>query len=598
MYTNKANILMTCSSRILTLFIRSHVPRVSLSHSGILLSSQLERKPRNTSCLVESQLVLGNTLLKGKAGSYSPVIQKAFYKTKEEVPVPFQVQLNKKIISLKTVQDQLSLYDSESFMNVVNRVSLLFNISRIVERDKKQLHLFRKIKSESHALSGTYIRLLDSLSADIFRCSPRCLANMMWSLGKLEEKSHCLLQVCEETIMSCDLSSFTQPDICQIVKGCSLLGIKGNKILLTLEEAILSGEIAISDFKNRDLILVVMSFAKNDSGSETLFNHFQSEILSRDLTVYESRQLAGFVWSFAKRTLSCSSDLFDQIESEVLRRGTDTMHNVPTLMLLWSYAKVGMGSDRLFSAFDKYLVARGLQAFANTGIVQLAWSYAKKGLKDAGLYAVVENEVLGRGMSVFQDYQLVVLLWSFTKAEKFDTELVKSVSQEFLQRDVKQLRGDHLSQLAWTLGRAGIKIPELFNSIGQVVKYCPPDMTLSQMIALIRGFVEAKEGSSELFDYFRLAIMKDIKVLSADNICEVLWCFSEGKSASNRPDVFSTIAEEILCRGIASFSTVQLAKIKQCFLAVEEGSDGHEQLLEMLQNVDNEDKDAQQEKTR
>lgn len=597
MYTNKAYILMTCSSRTLSLFTRCHIPRVFLSHSSILLSSQLERKPRNSSCVIESRLALGTTLLKGKAGSSFPLMQKAYYKTKAEVPVPFQVQLNKKIISLKTVQDQLSLYDSESFMNVVNRVSLLFNIARIVARDKRQLHLFRKIKSESHALSGSYIRLLDSLSADISRCSPRCLANMMWSLGKIEEKSHCLLQICEETILSCDLISFTQPDIFQIVKGCSLLGIQGNKIFLKLEEAILNGEIAISDFKDRDLTLVVMSFAKNESGSETLFNHFQSEILARDLTAYESRQLAGFVWSFAKQTLSCSSDLFDQIESEVLRRGTKTVQNVPTLMLLWSFAKMGLGSERLFSAFDSNLVARGLQAFATTGVVQLVWSFAKRGLKDAGLYAVVENEVLARGMSVFQDYQLVVLLWSFTKAEKFDTELVRNVSHEFLQRDVKQLRGDHLSQLAWTLGRAGIKMPELFDSIGQVVKNCPPDMTSSQLIALIRGFVEAKEGSSELFDYFRLALLKDIKALSADNICEVLWCFSECKSPSNRPDVFSTIAKEILCRGIASFNTVQLAKIKQCFLAVKEGSDCSEQLLEMLQNVDIDDKDAQEENT-
>lgn len=596
MYTNKATILTTCSLRILSLFTRSHVPRVSLSHSRILLSSQLERKPRNF--VIESRLVLGTTLLKGKVGGHSPVIQQVYYKTKAEDSVPFQVQLNKKIISLKTVQDQLKLYDSESFLNIVNRVSLLFNIARIVARDKKQLHLLRKIKGESHFLSGAYVSLLDSLSADISRCSPRCLANMMWSLGNIEEKNHCLLKICEETILSCDLSSFTQPDIFQIVKGCSLLGIQGKKIFLKLEEAILNGEIAISDFKDPDLTLVVVSFAKNDSGSETLFNHFQSEILSRDLTAYESHQLAGFVWSFAKRTVSCPSELFDQIENEVLQRGTKTVHNVPTLMLLWSFAKVGMGSERFFSAFDSDLVTRGLQAFDNVGMVQLVWCFAKRGFKDAGLYAVVENEVLWRGMSAFQDYQLVILLCSFAKAEKYDAELVKSVSHEFRQRDVKQLEGDHLSQLAWALGRARVKIPELFDSIEQVIiKCCPLDMTSSQMIALIRGFVEAKEGSSELFDYFRLAIMKDIKALSAVNICEVLWCFSEGKSTGNRSDVFCTIAEEILCRGIASFNTVQLVKIKHCFLAMEEGSDYHEQLLEMLQNVDIEDKDAQEENT-
>ena len=597
---------MTCSSRTLSLFTWSHVPSVSVSHSRILLLSHLERKPRNTSCVIESRLVLGTTLLKGKVGGYSPVVQKAYYKTKTEALVPFQVQLNKKIISLKTVQDQLKLYDSESFMNVVNRVSLLFNIARIVTRDKTQLQLLREIKFESHALSGTYVSLLDSLSADIFRCSPRCLANIMWSLGNIEEKSHCLLQSCEETIMSFDLGSFTQPDIFQIVKGYSLLGIQGKKIFLKLEEAILNGEIAISDFKDDDLTLVVVSFAKNDSGSETLFNHFQSEILSRDLTACKSHQLAGFVWSFAKRTVFCLSELFNQIENEVLRRGTKTVHNVPALMLLWSFAKVGMGSERLFSAFDGDLVTSGLQAFNNVGVVQLVWSFAKRGFKDAGLYAVVENEVLCRGMSVFQDHQLVVLLWSFTKAEKCDGELVKTVSHEFLQRDVKQLADDHLSQLAWTLGRSRINIPELFDSIEQaIIKRCPLVMTPRQINALVRGFVEAEEGSSELFDYFRLAIMKDIKALSTYDICEVLWCFSEARKRqigcfqyhSNGNSIFSTIAKEILCRGIASFNTVQVVKIKHCFLAVEEGSDCCEQLLVMLQHVDIEDKDAQEENT-
>lgn len=579
MYANKANVLATCSSRALSLFARSHDPRVSLSQTRRLLSI-LERKPSNI--ITTSPQVLGTTLLKWEVGGHVPVIQQAYYKTKAKDPLHVQVQLNKKILSLKTVQDQLRLFNSEPSMNIVNRVSLLFNIARIAGRDKKQLQLLRQIKSESHVLSMAYVNLLDSISADISQCSPRCLANVMWSLGNIKERSHCLLQICEETIISCDMSSFTQPDIFQIVKGCSLLGIQRMKIFRKLQEAILNGEVAISEFKDRDLTLVVVSFAKNDSGNEILFNHFQSEILSRNLMAYDSHQLAGFVWSFAKRTVSCPNQLFDQIEDEVLQRGTSTMQNVPTVMLLWSFAKVGMGSERLFSAFDSELAVRGLQAFDNVGLVQLVWSFAKKGFKDAGLYELVEDEVLQRGMSVFQDHQLVVLLWSFIKAEKCDAKLVKIVSHEFLQRDVKQLEGDHLSQLAWTLGRARIKFPELYESIERVVtQCCPPAMTESQMIALMRGFVEAEEGSTELFDYFRLAIMKDIKSLSGDNICEVLWCFSEDKG--NRSAVFSAIEKEIHCRGIASFNTVQLKKIKHCFLTVEEGS---KELLEMLQDVD------------
>lgn len=588
MHMCKVKVLANCSSRTLPLFTRNHVPRVSLSQTRILLSSW-KRKPSDV--VATSQLLLGSTVLKGKVGILVPVIAQAYHTTKPRDPaLPGQVQLNQKIISLKTVEDQLKLYESvECPLNVVNRVSLLYNIAKIVRRNKKQMQVLRQIRNESnvHVLNGAYVKLLDSISADISRCFPRCLANVMWSLGNIKEENHCLLQSCEDKIVSCDMSSFTQPDIFQIVKGCSLLGTKRMKLFLKLEEAILNGGVAISEFKDHDLTLVVVSFAKDGSGSETLFNFFQSEILSRNLMTYDSHQLAGFVWAFAKRRQSCLSELFEQIENEVLRRGASTMQSVPMSMLLSSFAKVGMGSESLFSAFDSELVTRGLQTCDNTGLVQIMWSFAKRGIKDAGVYNVVENEVLQRGMSAFQNHQLVVLLWSFIKAEKCDAELVKIASDEFLQRDVKQLQGDHLSQLVWTLGRARIKNSELFDSIEQVITQCRPlKMKSFEIIALMRGYVEAKEGSSELFDYLRCEIIRDIETLSGDEISEVLWCFSEGKV--NTPALFSAIEKEIHFRGIESFNTTQLKKIKQCFLTVGEGS---EELFELLKNVDIEDKE-------
>lgn len=65
------------------------------------------------------------------------------------------------------------------------------------------------------------------------------------------------------------------------------------------------------------------------------------------------------------------------------------------------------------------------------------------------------------------------------------------------------------------------------------------------MIVLVRGFVEVEEESSELFDYFRFVILKDMKILSVDSICEVLWCFFKGKFIINRLEVFSIIVKEI-----------------------------------------------------
>ena len=305
-----------------------------------------------------------------------------------------------------------------------------------------------------------------------------------------------------------------------------------------------NGEVDISEYGERKLTTVLHWFAISDSGNEILFNHFQDEILSRNLMAYNIDNLIATAWSFAQIKVIYPNELFVQIENEVLRRGTRTMSNALMVMLVWAFAR--------------------------------------KGFKDADLYEAVENEVLQRGMSVFLDHLLVLLLWSFTKAKRHNTELVNIVSQEFLQRDVKQLDGRCLSKLAWSLGRAKIKSPELFNSIEQAVTQCPPlGMTASEMCVLVRGFVEAKEESSELLNYFRDVIITGIKSLNGYDIGEVLWCFSEDQG--NRSIVFSAIEKEILCRGIGSFNKVECHIIKHHFLTAGEGS---KELLQMLKKVD------------
>ena len=182
-------------------------------------------------------------------------------------------------------------------------------------------------KKSLQGQGSAYMELLESLSTNISQCHPQGLANMMWALGKLGEKDHKLVEVCEKRILSFDINIFKNAGLCQIVNGCTNLNMKKSEIFRKLEEVIINGQLRISTFDNHLLSVTLLSYAKTQNGSAALFHIFMEEILSRNFSRIESRALAAFVWSSAKMEFK-EDQLFHQIEEEILRRGTKDLHNV------------------------------------------------------------------------------------------------------------------------------------------------------------------------------------------------------------------------------------------------------------------------------
>ena len=93
-------------------------------------------------------------------------------------------------------------------------------------REKQNLVLEQQRNSQDN----TYMDLLESISKDISKCKPRGLSNVIWALGKLQEKDHKLVKVCEKEIISCDIVAFNNANICQIMNGCANLNMTTSEI--------------------------------------------------------------------------------------------------------------------------------------------------------------------------------------------------------------------------------------------------------------------------------------------------------------------------------------------------------------------------------
>jgi len=495
-------------------------------------------------------------------------------------PSEDDIKINKEILSLKTVIEQFELFESiKSSVSIVNRATMLYNIAKITGRNGNQRRVLKQEKGKSReALNSAYLELLDSISKDITKCLPWDLANVMWALGKLEEKNHELVQVCERAILSRGITAFGDVGICQIVNGCIHLDLTASGIAFALQESICNGQLKISNFNNQLLAAMLLLFAKSDRCAvHGLFHILLEEILSRDFLLMASGDLALFVWSFAKKELKADT-LFDRVEEEILRRGTANLERRGLVQILWAFSKAKKGGKQLFDIMDNELASSGVEGFNNSALSQIVWSFATRDVTNAKVFYLVRDEVFTRDVCIFQVHQLVLILYSFVFARRQDNRLVEEIESELLTRDVAQFDNGHLCQVVWSLGRARKWDSKMFDVIEQIVfQRGLHQFPKSQKFMLLRGYVEAKRLTERLYEGLQVSFLKSsFSKLTAREIYILAWCFSEAENNTgpliNAGQLFDTLEREILTRGKILFKGQQLNRIKKGFRKVGKGT--------------------------
>ena len=487
-------------------------------------------------------------------------------------------KINKVILSLKTVKEQFELFESiKKSASIVNRVTMLYSIAKITVRNGNQRRVLEQEKGKSRqALNCTYLELLDSTSKDIAKCQPRELANVVWALGKLGEKDHELVQVCERAILSRGITAFSNGETCQIVSGSVNLDLTASEISSTLQESICNGQLKISNFNNQSLCAMLLLFVKSDGCAVGLFDILLEEILSRDFLVMDSGGLSLFVWSFAKKEFKAHS-LFDKVEEEILRRGTVNLERRVLVQILWAFSKAKKGGQQLFSIIDKELASRGVERFDISELLQIVWSFATRDVTNAKVFDLVRDKVFTRGVGMFQVHQLVLLLYSFVSARRQDKKIVKEIERELLTRDVEQFDNGNLCQVAWSLGRTRKSDSKMFDVIEEsVFQRGLHQFSKVQKFMLLRGYVDAKRGSRKLYEALQISFLKSsFSKLTARDVSEIVWCFSMAENDSGpliNAGLFDKLERDILTKGKLFFKEQQLNQIKKGFRKVGKGT--------------------------
>ena len=378
---------------------------------------------------------------------------------------------------------------------------MLHRIAKITKRDGSQRRVLEQEKAKSRqVLNSAYLELLDSISKDIAKCQPGHLTLVFWSLGKLEEKDHGLVQVCERAILSHDITAFDNVKINQIVRGSLSLDLTASKLSSMLQKYVRYGQLKICNFENKLLAAMLMLFTKSDGCAVKLFDIFLEEILSGDFLLMDSGALAMFVWSFTKMKLKADT-LFVKVEKEILRRGAANFERRDLVLILWSFRKARKGGKQLFNIMDNELALRGVEGFVHSELSLIVWFFATRNGENAKVFDLVKDEVFNRGVGTFQVHELVLILYSFVYARREDDKLLNKIEEELLSKDVEQFNDNILCRVAWPLGKARKWDSKMFDVIETgVLQRDLQQFSKREKFLLLRGFVEAKRGSRKLYE--------------------------------------------------------------------------------------------------
>ena len=359
--------------------------------------------------------------------------------TSRKAPRLREKEIQKEIRSKNTVGDLLDSYLSwKDEGSLKNNVTLLNYIAKIAVRSKgKETNevLEEERKKSRDGKESAYMKILDFISENVSSSNDYCSSNLaivMWSLGKIQEKDHILVKVCEEEIILHGITAFNQQAICVLIlTGCADLRLKHSRVYQQVEEAILTGEINLDLCENHYLSGILSSFSKVGCGSLELFEKLGDNLVQRDFTSFEDKDLGHFLHTFAIMGIF-PDQLFNQMEKEILRRTPNNLSLPVLTKILQAFTLANKGSEELFTLFEQQITAQRIKdsRLHLHCLCWITWAFATRGMTQSKVFQLVAEEMSSRGLHKFKMRGLSLCLYSFVSSENLSQEHLRKLETE------------------------------------------------------------------------------------------------------------------------------------------------------------------------
>ena len=436
---------------------------------------------------------------------------------------------------------------------------MLHRIAKITERDKKQKQMLKMVQQRENS---PYLELLESITGVIPKCQPWDLANLMWALGKIEEKEHKLVEVCEKEILSHGIVAFDNAHICQIVNGCANLNLKTSRIFGSLQEAILNGQLKIEDFEDLQLRTVLLSFCKIENVSG-ICHIVLKEILSRGISKYQPRELANLMWALGQ-IREKEHKLIEVCEKEILSRGIVAFDSAGISQIVNGCANLNLKTSRIFGSLQEAILNGQLKIedFEDFQLRTVLLSFCK--IENvSGICHIVLKEILSRGISKCQPRELANLMWALGQIREKEHKLVEVCEKEILSRGIVAFDSAGIWQIVNGCANLNLKTSRIFGSLQEAIlngQLKIEDFEDSELYGMLLLFCKTNNGSAGMFDVVLKEILsRDISKCQPRDLANLMWAL--GQIGEKEHKLVEVCEKQILSRDIMAFSNAYICQI-------------------------------------
>mmetsp|Transcript_25345 Transcript_25345/g.28932 ORF Transcript_25345/g.28932 Transcript_25345/m.28932 type:complete len:468 (+) Transcript_25345:126-1529(+) len=342
----------------------------------------------------------------------SGALQRRYVGTKAEGQQSRRLNTNSVINKIRDCQDfeelfQLQNYPEENYFFISHYWNKAFNLIYIPSE-------CQKIRNNPELLKPIVKITLDS--GDRLN-NPVSLGIIIKAIAKITLRTRSpivestkVFQVLERNIMKeARNGRFALRSCSDILWTLAKMNRKSHQLFSIMETQILE---STDEFNPMLIANILWAYSKIGHSAPKLFD-FVSLVATKKIDTFNSQEIANTMWAYAtiRHSSPSSKLLFDTI-SFIAMENLQTFNSISIAKLMWAYAAIGYSVPKLFDAM-LHIIIEKLDTFSSQEISNVMWAYATVGYDD--IDSTTLRTILYEATSILEEFEVqesIKLVWS------------------------------------------------------------------------------------------------------------------------------------------------------------------------------------------
>eukprot|EP01025_Chloroclados_australasicus_P049646 TRINITY_DN5667_c0_g1_i1.p1 TRINITY_DN5667_c0_g1~~TRINITY_DN5667_c0_g1_i1.p1 ORF type:complete len:648 (+),score=63.40 TRINITY_DN5667_c0_g1_i1:77-1945(+) len=324
------------------------------------------------------------------------------------------------------------------------------------------------------------------------------------------------------------ISQFNVQQIAQVVWALATLGLKNQEFYIQSVNRVMGQFLdpqASRNYNQKDIIQLLVGYAKADYYDVGLFNDFAHQITKKIIYNMDGQDLSNTFWAYSKLNYK-DKNLFKLLAKQVIRN-LDKIDAHQQINIFWAIANIQFKDSHLILQLIQQLYPQ-IQKLKGQELVDLAWALSVLKQNQKSLLNKIAK-YSGKQLNKLDIQQRGKLAWAFSNLNYFNEDYLEHVAHQ-AHVDIQNQNPEYLANTMQTLAILQYYDLDLIQQIiqkaySQLHKFNPYQLT-----QFIYGFVIFNHYDRQLFEQIQNQLINQFNKFKGGQLINILWSFAAIKN--------------------------------------------------------------------